>query len=252
MRLGRLLLLPLLAPLLAALGCATGTPAGARASLAHARYHPYAPPSAPRDLPPAPPRPYPTDTLDGPPRPDDRRERVLEVARRLVGARSIVLDGHKYRDDCTSLPLAAYEAAGVDLFSAAERGDNGVTAIYRYAQRQGRIYKGGWPVPGDLVFFRETYDLNRDGRINDGLTHVGLVDSVGDDATVVIIHRVRRGVVRYRMNLTHPDWRTDPETGEPINDYLRATGPTANPLLTGQLFAAYATVLDGVEPVARR
>ena len=59
-------------------------------------------------------------------------------------------------------------------------------------------------------------------------------------------------VVRYRMNLNHPDWRTDPESGEPINDYLRASGPTAQALLTGQLFAAYATVLDGVQPVARR
>jgi len=245
MRLGWLLLLPLLAPL----GCATGTPAGARASLEYARYHPYAPPSPPRDLPPAPPHPSLANTLDAL---GDRRERILETARALVGARSIALDGRKYRDDCTSLPLAAYGAAGIDLFSAAERGDNGVTAIYRYAQRQGRIYKGGWPVPGDLVFFRETYDLNGDGRINDGLTHVGLVDSVGNDATVVIIHRVHRGVVRYRMNLNHPDWRTDPETGEPINDYLRATGLTANPLLTGQLFAAYATILDGAQPVARR
>jgi peptidoglycan DL-endopeptidase CwlO len=246
---GRLFLL-LLLPL--PLGCATGPPAGARASQERARYQPYAPPSAPRDLPPAPPRPYPLETADGPPRADDRRERVLEAARGLLGARSVVLSGRRYRDDCTSLPLAAYEAAGVDLFSAAERGDNGVTAIYRYAQRQGRVYRGGWPVPGDLVFFRETYDLNRDGRLNDGLTHVGLVDSVSDDATVTIIHRVRRGVVRYRMNLNHPDWRTDPETGEPINDYLRSTGLESQALLTGQLFAAYATVLDGVEPVARR
>lgn len=174
------------------------------------------------------------------------------MARQLVGARSIVLSGRRYRDDCTSLALAAYEAAGVNLFSAAQRGDNGVTAIYRYAERQGRVYRGGWPIPGDLVFFRETYDLNRDGRLNDGLTHVGLVDAVSGDATVTIIHRVRRGVVRYRMNLNHPDWRTDPETGEPINDYLRSTGVENQPRLTGQLFAAYATVLDGAEPVASR
>jgi hypothetical protein len=170
-----------------------------------------------------------------------------------VGATSISVGGRKYGDDCTSVALAAYEAAGVNLFSASERGDNGVTAIYRFAERQGRVYRGGWPVPGDLVFFRETYDLNKDGRVNDGLTHVGLVDSVDDDATVTVIHRVRRGVVRYRMNLSHPDQRTDPETGEPINDYLRVKGSGAQALLTGQLFAAYATVLDAAAPpVARR
>ena len=123
--------------------------------------------------------------------------------------------------------------------------DNGVTAIFRYAERSGRVYRGGWPVPGDLVFFRETYDLNRDGHLNDGLTHVGIVDTVSDDATVTIIHRVRRGVVRYRMNLNHPDRRTDPDSGRPINDYLRASSPQTKAQLTGQLFAAYATVLDG-------
>ncbi|HEY8212313.1 MAG TPA: hypothetical protein VIG99_32745 [Myxococcaceae bacterium] len=222
-----LLLLPVL--LLAPLGCATGTSAGARPSREHPR-------SQPSSL----------------PRSGDRREKVLAIARGLVGAHSITVSGHRYRDDCTALPLAAYGAAGIDLFAAAQRGDNGVTAIYRYAERQGRLYHGGWPVPGDLVFFRETYDLNRDGRINDGLTHVGLVDSISADATVTIIHRVRRGVVRYRMNLNHPDWRTNPESGEPINDYLRAAGLTASSLLTGQLFAAYATVLDGAEPVASR
>jgi hypothetical protein len=211
--------------LLSSLGCATGRATTPRA-------------------PPPPPSPF----------QPQRREKVLEIARALVGAHSITLSGHRYRDDCTSLPLAAYGAAGVNLFTAAQPGDNGVTAIYRFAESQGRVYHGGWPVPGDLVFFRETYDQNRDGRIDggDGLTHVGVVDSVGGDATVVIIHRVRRGVVRYRMNLNHPDQRTDPESGQPINDYLRSAARTPPSLLTGQLFAAYATVLDGAEPVASR
>lgn len=242
------------------LGCATGPPAGARASLDQARYRPFAPPAAPRELPepqqqarsqamamgqPAP--------IPGQPRPhDDRRQRVLELARALIGARAIRVGDRQYRDDCTALPLATYEAVGLDLFSAAERGDNGVSAIYRFAQRHGRVYSGGWPVPGDLVFFRETYDLNGDGRVNDGLTHVGLVEEVAQDATITVIHRVRRGVVRYRMNLMHPDWRTDPGTGLPINDYLRAGGPTSPAMLTGQLFAGYATVLDGPGPLASR
>src|SRR5439155_106340 len=183
---------------------------------------PYAPPSAPRDLPLAAPRPPPEPAADRrPPPPDDRRQRVLETARSLVGAKSIAVGGKRYRDDCTSLALAAYEAAGLDLFAFAERGDNGVAAIYRYALRQGRVYKGGWPVPGDLVFFRETYDLNRDGRVNDGLTHVGIVDSVGDDATVSVIHRVRRGVERSRLNALHPRQRTDSD-GEVLNDFIRA------------------------------
>jgi hypothetical protein len=117
-----------------------------------------------------------------------------------------------------------------------------VAAIYRFAGRHGRVYEGGRPLPGDLVFFKETYDRNRDGRRNDGLTHVGLVDDVEADGTVVIIHRVARGVVRYRMNLGHPDQAASPQ-GRRWNDWLRTEQPGAPAQLTGQLFAGYATLL---------
>jgi hypothetical protein len=79
-----------------------------------------------------------------------------------------------------------------------------------------------------------------------------MVDDVAEDGTVTVIHMVHQGVVRYRMNLDHPDARTNPATGATMNDYLRAPGPTGTSLLTGQLFAAYATVLDGPVPVAQR
>jgi hypothetical protein len=142
----------------------------------------------------------------------------------------------------------------VSLRSAAARGDNGVTAFYRYARAKGRVYTRGTPRPGDLVFFRETYDRNRDGRRNDGLTHVALVDKVEPNGTVVVIHRVKRGVVRYRMNLARPDLKKDPRTGAVLNDMLRAPGAGKTPVLTGQLFAAYGSVLPEPRPeaVARR
>ena len=117
---------------------------------------------------------------------------------------------------------AVYAQAGVSLRTSTKPGDNGVTALYRYALNHGRVYNGGRPVPGDLVFFRETYDQNRDGRRNDGLTHVGIVDQVDADGTVTVIHRVKRGVVRYRMNLARPRVAKDPNTGRILNDTLRA------------------------------
>jgi hypothetical protein len=103
-------------------------------------------------------------------------------------------------------------------------------------------------LPGDLVFFRETYDQNRDGRRNDGLTHVGLVEDVDAAGTVTVIHRVSRGVVRYRMNLARPEVQKDPRTGAVLNDRLRAPGRGRPQVLTGQLFAAYATLLPLAAP----
>lgn len=230
------LLIPLALSGLAS-ACATGAPAGARPYLAEG-FEPFSRPAAPRTMPAA--------GGDGPAAPlavnPGARATALDTAQRLVGKKRIVVDGHRFGDDCTGLVRAAYSRAGIDLMTAAEPGDNGVTAIWRFAARHGRIYTGGLPVAGDLVFFKETYDLNRDGRANDGLTHVGLVDQVDADGTVIVIHRVSRGVVRYRMNLAHPTSATS-SAGRRVNDWLRAGGPGNKPRLTAELFAGYATLL---------
>ncbi len=168
---------------------------------------------------------------------------VLATARMLVGKSQVKVAGRPYPADCTGLVEAAYAQAGVSLRGSGKPGDNGVTALYRYAQTHGRVYWRGTPVPGDLVFFRETYDRNRDGRSNDGLTHVGIVDQVDADGTVTVIHRVKRGVVTYRMNLSQPRVARDPRTKKVINDTLRAPGPGKAFALTGQLFVAYASLL---------
>jgi hypothetical protein len=175
---------------------------------------------------------------------------VLATARELVGQKHLKVGGHAYPNDCTGLVAAVYAQAGISFRGVAKPGDNGVTALYRYALNHGRVYNGGRPLAGDLVFFRETYDQNRDGRRNDGLTHVGIVDQVDADGTVTVIHRVSRGVVRYRMNLSRPSVGRDPATGKILNDTLRAPGQGRSFAFTGQLFAAYATVLPGAKPVA--
>lgn len=201
------------------------------------RYEPFIRPAAPSEpLPLEEPAPLPLAVAPL------ARDTAVKTARGLLGESRIVVGPRRYHDDCTGLVRAAYGELGVDLMSEAARGDTGVMAIYRFASRYGRIYDAGRPIPGDLVFFRETYDRNRDGRDNDGLTHVGLVDDVETDGTVVIIHRVARGVVRYRMNLGHPDVALS-TGGHRWNDWLRSPAPGAKPRLTGQLFAGYATIL---------
>jgi hypothetical protein len=177
------------------------------------------------------------------PIPPDARQQAVALARRLLGHRTVSWPGQPFPDDCSGLVEGIYASVGVPLQGAAWRGDNGVTGLYRYAQTRGRIFASGIPAPGDLVFFRDTYDQNRDGVLDDGLTHVALVESVSEDGTVAIIHRVRRGVMRYRMNLGHPEIHTDPRTGQVLNDYLRGSTGASRPVLTAQLFFAFASVL---------
>lgn len=244
----------LLAGLMVMTGCATGMPMGGRVIASSYRYSPLTPVAAPREpLSVAAPSPAPRKQVRPSP-PAGTREDVLAAARGLVGSSKVRLAGRSWPDDCTGFVEAVYARAGVSFRGAGLAGDNGVTAMYRYARSHGRVYTKGQPKPGDLVFFRETYDQNRDGRRNDGLTHVGLVDEIESDGTVVVIHRVKRGVVRYRMNLAKPTIRRDPRTGEVLNDMLRAPGAGKVPVLTGQLFASYGSVLPESRPtaVARR
>ena len=81
---------------------------------------------------------------------------------------------------------------------------------------------GRGPNPGDLVFFDDTHDRNHDGRRNDPLTHVGIVVRTESDGTVVFAHRLDRGVVLGRMNLSDPGVRT--VGGRVVNDWLREGG----------------------------
>lgn len=224
-------------------GCATGVPVGARVGLDEAGYRPFirTGPTAPAPAPVTG-----AGVAAGLAAKPGARDRVVESARALVGKKAVALAGKHWPDDCTGLLKAVYAQEGIDLLQLGQPGDNGVAAIWRYAESRGRTYKGGHPVPGDLVFFTETYDKNRDGARNDGLTHVGLVDALEPDGTVLIIHRVARGVVRYRMNLSTPDTATLP-SGRVVNDWLRSGGRGHSPKLTAQLFYGYATLLP-VEP----
>jgi hypothetical protein len=177
--------------------------------------------------------------------PRGARDKTVHAARSQVGKPNVERN-RRMPDDCSGLVRSVFDTIGVDLLSVAQPGDNAVTAIYRFAQRYGRVYTGGRPVAGDLVFFRDTYDLNRDGRENDGLTHVAVVDEVDEDGTVIVIHRVHGGVRRYRMNLELKN-QSKSAAGRLVNDWLRLAGRTGKAQLTSELFAAYATVLP-VEP----
>jgi peptidoglycan DL-endopeptidase CwlO len=226
--------------------CATGAPVGGRLALTDG-YEPFARAGAPAGLPAATTSQVNTPVVVAP----GAREAAVEAARRFVGAKAISVGSRRFGDDCVGLVRAVYAQAGVDLMAEGTAEDNGVTAIWRYASHHGRLFDGGRPLPGDLVFFRETYDFNRDGRQNDGLTHVGVVEDVEADGTVVVIHRVARGVVRYRMNVGHPDQPVDP-SGKRWNDWLRAEQAGAKPKLTGQLFAGFATLLPVESRLAKR
>ena len=72
----------------------------------------------------------------------------------------------------------------------------------------------------DLVFFNNTWDYNGDGKVNDSLTHIGIVERQEPDGTVIFISRVASAVKRYHMNLRLPHVHKTAD-GRILNDYLR-------------------------------
>ncbi|HEX8440056.1 NlpC/P60 family protein [Archangium sp.] len=176
-------------------------------------------------------------------RPPVKLTRGHRVARRvgtLVG-RPLAAQGQgKVPDDCSGLVRLAYHTVGIELLSHGTLpGENAVSAIYRRAQRAGALHPRN-PSPGDVLFFRETYDRNRDGLRNDGLTHVGVIEAVGRDGTVVFVHRGGGGVKRSRMNLRFAAQHRD-KGGRVLNDYLRRAEGGEDARLSSELFVGYAS-----------
>jgi probable lipoprotein NlpC len=175
-----------------------------------------------------------------------RQTALAKTAVRFVGQSRVQIGGRNYNPDCSGFVRGVYASQRVDLYSGLGKldGGNGVGRIYTHVVEHGRIHYGPTVHPGDLVFFHNTWDFNGDGVPNDPLTHIGVVEKVEPDGTVLFVSSLSRGIERYRMNLQHPDIHKTTD-GRVLNDFLRrkhfGDGPGTH-YLAGQLFAAFGTL----------
>lgn len=177
--------------------------------------------------------------------PTPRRTAIVRTATKLIGANTIESKGRHIAYDCAGVTRAIFLKHGIDLYdsSANDPEANGVRLIHQHIQQRGTFHQGPVVRPGDLVFFDNTWDFNRDGKVNDPLTHVGIVERQEPDGTVVFISRVAGAIERYRMNLGLPHVHKT-ANGRILNDYLRrkdVIDPANTGYLTGELFVQFAT-----------
>jgi hypothetical protein len=175
-----------------------------------------------------------------------RQTELAKTAVRFVGQSRIQVGGRNYTPDCSGFVRGVYASQRVDLYGGLGEldGGNGVGRIFTHVVQHGKIHYGPTVHPGDLVFFHNTWDFNRDGLPNDPLTHVGVVEKVDFDGTVIFVSSVSGGIERYRMNLKHPDIHKTAD-GRVLNDFLRRKhmGDTRGTYyLAGRLFAAFGTL----------
>jgi len=180
---------------------------------------------------------------------DDLSARLAGRAEADLGqAGPFTVGVERFAADCSGFAAAVYEAEGVPLrrlMARAAPGErSGVAAAYQAAKAFGVVFGGGgqWPRPGDLVFFKDTYDRNRDGLLDDPFTHMGIVERV-EDGTVTFLHRGGRAVARGVLTRERPDARRD-EAGRVLNTPLRDKHPriAGAPVLAGELFLAYGRI----------
>ncbi|MEW5816331.1 MAG: CHAP domain-containing protein [Spirochaetota bacterium] len=156
------------------------------------------------------------------------QQKLVEGAGKVLGAKSLIIRGKPFAMDCTGTVLAIYYYAGIDLATPLKRySGNGVARLYRYLANKNLLYSTTDPTPGDIIFWDNTYDMNKDGYFNDQLTHMGMVIRAGQWGTIDYVHlNYSRGIVIERMNLKESDVNRKKINGEwvIINSPLRMKG----------------------------
>jgi len=175
------------------------------------------------------------------------RSAIVQSAVRLLGSKTITIQGRRIHYDCAGVTRAIFLEHGIDLYRSNHPAvnANGVRLIHNHVRQHGILHQDTDVGPGDLVFFDNTWDFNGDGLLNDPLTHVGIVEGIEPDGTVIFISRVADAVARYRMNLSQPHIHKTAE-GRVLNDYIRRkrpTDPDKTARLTGELFSFYGNLL---------
>ncbi|MBI1949202.1 MAG: CHAP domain-containing protein [Deltaproteobacteria bacterium] len=185
-------------------------------------------------------------------KPDDDAEttaarvRVADAAARSVGKGPLVVDGQRFRMDCSGVAHAIYARAGFPLGIVGD-----TRRLFELARGQGSLRRVD-PLPGDLAFFDFTWDADGNGAFDDPLSHVAVVERVEADGTVLLVHRVGDRIVRARMNLARPHDRHD-ERGAPLNHFLRSATGGHPAKTTAELFVAFGSLpLASRTALARR
>ncbi|MGB0640828.1 MAG: CHAP domain-containing protein [Myxococcota bacterium] len=159
--------------------------------------------------------------------------KVAKAAESFIGNRRMVVHGEKQRYDCSGMVCAAHKKAGIPMRGSSK-------TLYQKAKDYGVDHKRKRPDVGDIAFFDNTWDRNKNGRRDDRLTHVAIVEQVERDGTITLIHLGGSGITQIKMNMRHPNKKRDSE-GKRWNSVLRSQ-KDGGPVLTAQLCVGFGSL----------
>jgi len=159
--------------------------------------------------------------------------RVAKAAEDFLGKGKLLVSGEKYRYDCSGMVCAAHVKAGLPT-------SGNTRMLFEKSKDLGVFHKRKRPDVGDVAFFDDTWDRNKNGRRDDNLTHIAIVEAVEADGTITLIHLGGSGVKRIVMNMRHPSHKLSAQ-GKPWNSVLRK-GKDGGPELTGELCKGFGSL----------
>ncbi len=168
---------------------------------------------------------------------------LKEAAYKYRGSSTLTVRGRKFRTDCSGVVTALYYYAGIDLQKYyPEYTGSGTERIYKMLEERDLLEKSWLPETGDIIFWDNTYDKNRNGKRDDILTHIGMVverDKYGN--IDYIHHNYKSGIVIEKMNIRYKNDHTWSKKGVVtiINSPMRKKGGPArsrSKWLSGQLY----------------
>lgn len=170
---------------------------------------------------------------------ENQRQAIIDYAASLIGTSNLRPINRNFKNDCSGFVNGVYAVKRRKIAYANVRKDRSLSeSLFLTMEGRGLAFMEGRPNIADAVFFRNTYQTPYNS-----VTHVGLVEKVGDDGTVSILHYASGRVGRISMNLRHPDTHKD-QAGRIINDYVRKdpSGRGRKDYLAGSLFHAFGDV----------
>lgn len=114
-----------------------------------------------------------------------------------------------------------------------------ITSFFKWCKKSGKVSFGKKLTPGQVIFFHNTSDANKDGRNNDWYTHIAVVKSVESTGTAYLSAKHGKKLQTFTMSLKYPDMAST-ESGNPLNSELRPRKNSDAPYtqyLAGELYA---------------
>ena len=155
------------------------------------------------------------------------------------------INNRTYNYDCSGLILTILEKSKIYLFHKLHFRKNKsiVFTMYNFLRQKNKIFRSFKNAKiGDLIFFSNTYDANKNNLWDDKFTHIAIIIDIDSNNTITYIHKSGKGIKIAYMNLTYPHRYM--KKGKILNSFLRRKKNDDSSFfkyLSGELFTCFGS-----------